>query len=184
MNICDEDIDMNYASNSDVQMVQLPYEGEELSMYIVLPKENDISSIESIITRDYINGLKEDMYGEWVDLYLPRFKFELKYSLNQNLKNMGMPLAFGQQADFSGIKESGDSLHISEVIHQSFVEVNEEGTEAAAATAVILSDEAGFGGSPEPEPVEFRADHPFIFFIEHQATGQILFMGKVENPTV
>ena len=185
MNICDEEIDMNYAENSDVQMLQLPYKDEELSMYILLPKGDDISTLESIIDREYLNDLKIDMYGEWVDIYLPRFRFEQKYGLNDPLIEMGMPLAFDMfNADFSGIKESGgNDLYISKVIHQSFVEVNEEGTEAAAATAVVMED-GGIGGGNEPEPIEFRADHPFIFIIEHQATGQILFMGKVEDPSV
>jgi serpin B len=182
MNMCDEEIDLNYAENDDVQMLQLPYKDEELSMYILLPKGNDISTMETDLDREYLDDLKSDMYGEWVDVYLPKFKFELKYDLIPPLKDMGMNRAFGSGADFSGIKESGDSdLYISDVIHQSFVEVNEEGTEAAAATAVIMTERAP--GPSEPQPVTFRADDPFIFFIEHQQTGQILFMGKVEDPT-
>lgn len=185
MNMCDENIDLNYAENDDVQMLQLPYKDEELSMYILLPKSNDISDMESDLTSDYLNDLKSDMYGEWVDLYLPKFKFEQKYELNEPLIEMGMRKAFDPyEANFSGIKESGDPLFISKVIHQSFVEVNEEGTEAAAATAVIMEDGVSPIGGSEPEPVEFRADHPFIFFIEHKETGQILFMGKVEDPSV
>ncbi|MEA3558810.1 MAG: serpin family protein [Candidatus Thermoplasmatota archaeon] len=184
MNMCDEDLDMNYAESDDVQMLQLPYNNEELAMYILLPKQNDISELESILTAEYLSDLKSNMYGEWVDVYLPSFKFEQKYNLKEDLKQMGMQNAFDPlQADFNGIKESGvEDLYISDVIHQSFVEVNEEGTEAAAATAVIEGEES-IGGGSEPEPVEFRADHPFIFFIEHKATGQILFMGKVENPS-
>ena len=174
---------MNYAANDDVQLLQLPYTKEELSMYVMLPKGRDISSLETVITREYLDGLKSEMYGEWIDLYLPKFKFEEKYELNQNLADMGMPRAFGREADFSGIKASGENdLYISKVIHQSFVDVNEEGTEAAAATAVIMEERGGIGGGSEPQPVEFRADHPFIFLIEHRETGQILFMGKVENP--
>lgn len=182
MNICDPEIDVNYAENDDVKLLQLPYTDEELSMYIVLPKDDDISSLEGDLDSEYLNGLKTDLLGEWVDIHLPRFKFELRYELNDNLKNMGMEKAFTMQADFSGIKESGESdLYISDVVHQSFVEVNEEGTEAAAATAVVMEDKGG--GGEEPQPLEFRADHPFIFFIEHRETGQILFMGKVEDPT-
>jgi serpin B len=183
MNMCDDEFDLNYAENDDVQMLQLPYKDEELSMYMLLPKQNDISSLESKLDRAYLEDLKGDMYGEWVDVYLPKFKFDQKYDLIPPLKNMGMNLPFGAGADFSGMDESGrDDLFISDVIHQSFVEVNEEGTEAAAATAVVMT----FGGmdDDEPDPVTFRADHPFIFFIEHQESGQILFMGKVEDPTV
>ncbi len=180
MNMCDEEIDLNYAENDDVQMLQLPYTNDELSMYVLLPKQNDISGLESDLTYEYLRDLKSDLSGEWVDIYLPSFKFELKYNLNQYLIEMGMPTAFLGDADFSGI--SGADLFISDVIHQSFVEVNEEGTEAAAATAVIFSFTGGVGGD-EPTPIEFRADHPFIFLIEHHATGQILFMGKVEDPS-
>jgi len=167
-----------------VQLLQLPYVDEELSMYILLPKDDDISALEAELSGEYLNGLKSKLMGEWVDVYLPKFKFELKYKLNDHLKDMGMEKAFlPSEADFSGIKQSGGPLFISNVVHQSFVEVNEEGTEAAAATAVVMEDSAAIGGS-EPEPIEFRADHPFIFFIEHKATGQILFMGKVEDPIV
>ena len=181
MHMLDEDIELNYSSNDEVQLLLLPYKDEELSMYIMLPKENDITSLESKLDKAYLDKLKEDLSPEYVDLYLPKFKFELKYNLNENLISMGMPLAFSDNADFSGIKSNSGDLKISKVIHQSFVEVNEEGTEAAAATAVIMEDNAG--GPSSPEPIEFKADHPFIFFIEHKETGQILFMGKVENPS-
>jgi serpin B len=180
MHMMDEEIDLNYSSNEDAQLLMLPYKDEELSMYILLPKENDISSLESKLDKEYVDNMKEDLSSEYVDLYLPKFKFELKYNLNENLISMGMPLAFSDSADFSGIKASSGQLKISKVIHQSFVEVNEEGTEAAAATAVVMEH---YGGGPsKPVPIEFKADHPFIFFIEHKETGQILFMGKVENP--
>ena len=182
MNICDEEIDLNYSENGDARMLQLPYKGDALSMYVLLPKDNDISTLEDDLTKKYIDELKGDMSGEWVDVRLPRFKFEQKYDLNQDLIDMGMVDAFGGNADFSGIKESGArDLYISDVIHKSFVEVNEEGTEAAAATAVVMKE---YGGGGQEVPVDFRADHPFIFLIEHKETGQILFMGKVEDPNV
>jgi serpin B len=176
MHMCDEDIDLNYSSNDEAQLLMLPYKDEELSMYILLPKENDIASLESKLDEAYLGELKKDLSQEYIDLYLPKFKFELKYRLVDDLKSMGMPTAFGGGADFSGI---APGLFIGDVIHQSFVEVNEEGTEAAAATAVTMTYG---GGSPQPMPIEFKANHPFIFFIEHKETGQILFMGKVENP--
>ncbi|UCG69730.1 MAG: serpin family protein [Thermoplasmata archaeon] len=182
MHMCDEEKRLNYAANSDVQLLQLPYKDEELSMYVMLPRENDIASMEPILDHEYLSNLKDDISAEYVDLYLPKFKFEQKYMLKEKLSAMGMPTAFGGGADFSGITSEAD-LFISKVIHQSFVEVNEEGTEAAAATAVVMK-EFGGGGSSSPEPIVFRADHPFLFFIEHKETGQILFMGKVENPSV
>jgi len=178
MHMCDESKKLNYASNSDVQLLQLPYKDEELSMFILLPKENDISSLEAKLDPAYLSDLKDDLSAEYVDVYLPKLKLEQKYELNQMLASMGMPTAFSPAADFSGIT-SDTSLYISKVIHQSYVEVNEEGTEAAAATAVIFRE----GSASEPPVVVFRADHPFIFIIEHKETGQILFMGKVENPS-
>ena len=185
MNMCDEELDHNYAENDKIQILQLPYKGEELSMYILLPRDKDISSLENELDSEYLNDLKSDMYGEWMDIYLPRFKFEERYDLNECLKDMGMEKAFDpERADFGGVKENGKSeLHISKVIHKSFVEVNEEGTEAAAATAVIEKDGSSLFGGSDPDPVVFRADHPFLFLIEHKDTGQILFMGKVEDPT-
>jgi len=129
----------------------------------------------------YFNTLKSDLTAQYIDLYLPKFKFEEKYKLKKNLIEMGMPTAFGGGADFSGISDDAAGLYIDEVIHQSFVEVNEEGTEAAAATAVVMRE---LSGGPSNVPVEFKADHPFIFIIEHEETGQILFMGKVEDPVV
>jgi serpin B len=181
MHMCDESKKLNYAANSDAQLLQLPYKDEELSMFVLLPKENDIISIETKLDHSYLSNLKDNISSEYVDLYLPKFKFEQKYLLNDKLSAMGMPTAFGASADFSGITYD-TNLFISKVIHQSFVEVNEEGTEAAAATAVVMEFSAP--GSSSPTPIVFRADHPFIFFIEHKETGQILFMGKVENPNV
>jgi serpin B len=109
---------------------------------------------------------------------MPKFKFETKYFMADDLKAMGMPTAFDStKADFTGMSPTGE-LYISQVIHQTFVEVSETGTEAAAATAVGMAGSAG----PAPEPKVFTADHPFIFFIQEKATGSILFMGRVANP--
>jgi serpin B len=177
MKMDDEDIGLNYTENDDCQMLKLPYKDDELAMYVLLPKENDIVTFESKVENEYLNNLKDDLRPEYVRVYLPKFKFEQKYGLNDILASMGMPTAFTDDADFSGITESV-ALAITDVIHQSFVEVNEEGTEAAAATAVIVGEL-----SISPQPPVFNADHPFIFFIEHEETGQILFMGKVENPS-
>jgi serpin B len=109
-------------------------------------------------------------------IYLPRFEFETKYPLNENLKALGMPLAFDpEKADFSGMA-TAEKIWIDFVIHQAYVKVNEEGTEAAAATAI------GIAGSAMPRNI-FRADHPFIFIIQQKDTGNILFMGRVSDPS-
>jgi serpin B len=181
MHMNDKEIKFNYSSNSDVQMLQLPYKKGELSMYVLLPKDNDMATQESNLDFEYLNALKDGMSEENVNLHFPKFKFEQKYILNDMLIDMGMPTAFNDTADFSGITDS-TSLKIGFVIHQSFVEVNEKGTEAAAATVVGMVG-TGVDPHPEPQPILFDANHPFIFFIEHEATGQILFMGKVGNPS-
>jgi serpin B len=110
-----------------------------------------------------------------VNVFLPRFKFETKYFMKDDLMEMGMPTAFSSSADFSGIVEAG-GLFIDKVIHQAFIEVNEEGTEAAAATGVSMIESA-------PIVETFRADHPFIFLIRDRITGTILFMGRVMDPS-
>ena len=111
-----------------------------------------------------------------INVYLPRFKTTSEFSLGQVLAKMGMSDAFSGKADFSGMEQKKE-LFISDVIHKAFVEVNEEGTEAAAATAVELC-----GSAEPPKPLEFKADHPFLFLIRDNTTGSILFMGKVVNP--
>ena len=111
-------------------------------------------------------------------IYIPKFTFETKYFMKDVLIEMGMPTAFSMNADFSGM-DGTRLLYIDFVIHQAFVEVNEEGTEAAAATAVGMKLTA----MPEPDYKIFRADHPFIFIIQERETGNILFLGKVVDPT-
>ncbi|MCD6383668.1 MAG: serpin family protein [Thermoplasmata archaeon] len=181
MHMCDESKKINYAETKEVQMVQLPYKDQELSMYIILPKENNITDLQDRIDEDYFRSLKKKIEGRYVDLYMPKFKFEKRYELSRELSDMGMPTAFSDRANFSGITRE-EELYIGEVIHKSFIEVNEKGTEAAAATAVVLRYEGG--SVSHPSPILFKADHPFIFIIEHKETGQILFMGKVENPNL
>jgi serpin B len=158
----------------------MPYSGEELSMLIFLPKNDNIESLENSITSEKISEWKEDLREERVDIFIPRFKFETKYFMKNTLSEMGMPTAFEDSADFSGMTGKKD-LKIDEVIHQTFIEVNEEGTEAAAATAVIMVGITSVGPSVPKIPV-FKADHPFIFIIQQKDSGNILFMGRVNNP--
>ena len=114
-----------------------------------------------------------------IRVFLPKFKMTSRFSLKETLSKMGMPLAFdvGGSADFSGISSRGD-LFLSDVVHKAFVEVNEEGTEAAAATGVMVAATA-----MAPRPIEFRADHPFVFLIKDNKTDSILFIGRVTDPT-
>ena len=170
-----------YAETEKLQILEMIYEGEDLSMLVLLPKNEDLESLEKMLTVENLNQWREELREQRVDVFMPKFTFDSKYFLKENLKEMGMPTAFRAPslplgADFSGISGEKD-LYIHSVIHQAFINVDEEGTEAAAATGVIFGIEA----IPEPIPV-FRADHPFIFLIQERETGIILFMGRVINP--
>lgn len=176
----DDEAEFNYFEDPDTQVIELPYSGEELSMLIILPKES-MEQVETGLDPAKITEWKEALEKQRVDLYLPRFKFETKYMLKDTLVEMGMPLAFrAGEADLSGMDGSHD-LYITSAIHQAFVEVNEEGTEAAAATAIVVGITSVM---PDQQQIPvFRADHPFIFLIQQKDTGNILFMGKVNDPT-
>lgn len=165
----------NYTETSDLQILELPYFGNEFSMVLLLPTNTNLSSI--------VNSIGNDDYPSWlgsfernkVNIYLPKFELEYEKSLKDILIELGMANAFTSYADFSDITTDYD-LWIDEVAHKAFVNVNEEGTEAAAATAVDII----FGIE---EKIVFNADHPFIFLIQHKETGTILFMGSVDNPS-
>ncbi len=169
----------NYLETEEVQLIELPYQGEEVSMLILLPKEN-IESIESDLNFEKIKEYKEKMKETEVDaLYLPKFEFDTKYFMKEVLISMGMNSAFFYgMADFSkmdGTKE----LVIDDVIHQAYVSVDEEGTEAAGATAVIIGLTSM---APDNEKI-FMANRPFIFIIQDNKTENILFIGRVSDPT-
>ena len=162
-----------YFQSEELQILQLPYLGDRLSFIILLPRSNDLAPLEASLDAETISRWKMGLVERRVDVYLPKFKVASNYLLNENLIKLGMPTAFGD-ADFSGM---GRSLFISYVFHQAHVEVNEEGTEASAATAVIMSR-----CYPPPKVPVFRADRPFIFMITDDRTGLILFLGRVNDP--
>ena len=148
-------------------------------MVILLPKLfNGLPQLEKQLTaqdvQKWISGMG---HADEVDIYLPKFTFTSQIGFKDVLGSMGMPLAFSDDADFSGITtEHGQRLY--EAIHQAFVDVNEEGTEAAAVTGHVGGNAPG----PVPQRVVFRADHPFLFLIQHNRTGAILFLGRIINP--
>lgn len=179
MQLTGEDAEFNYGETDDIQILEMPYAGEGLSMLVLLPKENNLEAVEASLTNDKLSEWKNMLSEQRVDIYVPKFKFDSKYSMVETLSNMGMPTAFTDTADFSGMDGTQDLL-IKDVVHQALVEVNEEGTEAAAATA----DVGYTTESIKPRmPIIFRADHPFIFIIQEKGTGNILFMGRVADPT-
>ena len=171
-----EEAKFNYAETEKLQILELPYKGEKISMLILLPTE-DLDTIESVLTVEKLNEYKSQMKETKLDsISLPKFEFDTKYFMKDALVSLGMPTAFSDNADFSGMTGKKD-LCISSVIHQAYVGVDEEGTEAAAATAVIMREL-----SVRPTNV-FRADHPFIFIIQEKSTENILFFGRVVDPT-
>jgi len=166
-----------YMENEEVQMLEMLYEGRDISMLIMLPRQKTLTALEGKLSAEIIKEWEKNLKEERVDVYLPRFKMETKYFLKEKLKTMGLDLAFSSKADFSGINGRRD-LYIQQVIHQAFVEVNEEGTEAAGATGVLIGRTAYV---PEKRYV-FRADHPFIFMIREKTSGAILFLGRLYDP--
>jgi serpin B len=169
---------LNYHRGDGFQAVELPYSGEDVSMVIFLPDKVDgLADFEKKLTGDNYGKWIAKLYKHKVDiLAIPRFKMTCEFGLGETLKEMGIPTAFGPAADFSGMTGDRD-LFISEVVHKAFVDVNEEGTEAAAATAVVME-----GKSARPRRTIFRADHPFLFVIRDTKTGTIMFMGRVLSP--
>ena len=167
-----------YAETDDLQVLEMPYEGEELSMVVLLPKATDgLPAFEKTLTQAKLDAWLAALRPREVVVFLPKFKMTSQFELSETLGSMGMPLAFSPAADFSGMTGKRD-LMISNVIHKAFVDVNEEGTEAAAATAVVVGLT-----SAAPTPVTiFRADHPFVFLIRDRRSDSILFIGRVANP--
>jgi serpin B len=171
-----------YAELDGVQLLQKGYLGKAVSMLIALPSESagSLAALEK--------QLSPALYQRWlaalkprdVEVHLPRFSFETQYQLRESLRAMGLRTAFEPgEADFSGI-DGGHSLYLQFVFHQARVEVDEEGTRAAAMTT------GGMGGGlmrEPPKPVVFRADHPFLLLVRDVRTGAILFLGRVERPT-
>jgi len=164
-----------------VQVLEMPYAGKDLSMLIYLPKDAggvNVNRLPRWLTADKLGNL--ELQEKKVYVYLPRFKVESEFSLNSALVDLGMKTAFQpKKADFTGMSPSGKKLFISDVLHKAVVEVNEEGSEAAAATAVVVATDSY---NPLTEPATFRADRPFVFTIRENKTGTVLFLGRYSGP--
>lgn len=171
--------DLNYTETDDFQALELPYVDNELSMVILLPREFDgLKEFEQRLTQENLSQWLGKLHKREVIVSVPKFKMTSQFGLAGVLKSMGMTDAFSAgRADFSGMNGKKD-LFISAVIHKAYVDVNEEGTEAAAATAVTVRVTSV---RPTQIPV-FRADHPFLFLIRDNQSGNILFIGRLMNP--
>ena len=170
----------NYTSQEDFTAVELPYGDSAFSMVVLLPKSG-------VSIADLVEAMDAESWESWfgssyssypanVQIQLPKFKYGFKSLLNDPLKELGLGIAFSGNADFSNITPGG-GIFISRVIHQTFIDVNEEGTEAAAATIVEMRELSAGGG-----PIPFRADKPFLYVIRENSTGALVFMGKVGKP--
>lgn len=180
MRQCD---DVRYLEADGYQAVELDYVDDSFSMLVLLPKRVDgLRQLEARLSARRLQDCVAQMQSRKVDVLLPRFEISSAAQLVDALVSLGMTRAFTREADFSGINglrpPDEEALAISDVFHQAFVEVNEAGTEAAAATGLGFA----LGKRPPPRP-EFRADHPFVFAIRERTSGAILFLGRVADPT-
>jgi serpin B len=172
--------DVSYRQGDGLKVLELPYGKGELSTVVILPDAVEgLPALETRLTAEDLGRWLGDLRRRKVQVFLPRFKLTSQFSLGGVLAEMGMGLAFSRdRADFSGIS-TREKLHVSAVVHKAFVDVNEEGTEAAAATGVMVATRAAM---VKQEPTVFRADHPFLFLIRDTRSGCVLFMGRVVNP--
>ena len=165
-----------YAVGNGYQAIELPYDGRELSMVILLPEEGGFDVFEENLTMESITPALDNLEVQQIALTMPKFEYESSFGLKDALTTLGMGVAFTMDADLSGM-DGKKELFIQDVVHKAFVAVDESGTEAAAATAVVV----GLKSAPM-EPVTMTIDRPFIFFIRDIQTGSIIFVGRVLNP--
>ena len=167
---------VGYTETEEVQVLELPYVGDNFSMIILLPIErNGLTELEKNLTVENLSNWIESVDQQNVEVSLPRFKVNFQSELSNTLAQMGVTDAFNQdKANFSGMDGQENWLYIEKVFHQAFIDVNEEGSEATAATGVL-------GGVRSPPP-SFEANHPFIFLIRENHTGNILFLCRLVNP--
>lgn len=172
-------LELRYADLDGVQVVEIPYAGEDTSMVVLLPDDPaGLPALEAGLTGDVVEGWIAGAAIRYVDLALPRFEVRWRADLPEALAALGVVDAFDPTlADLTGMT-SWPGLYVSAVVHEAWVKVDEEGTEAAAATAVIGEDTSA------PEPATFHADRPFLFLIRDRVTGTLLFVGKVTDPSI
>ncbi len=172
----DESKTFPYFQEDGFQAFEMPYVGGEMSMLVLLPDPGEFKSFEKNFSLELLEKIEDGLASQSLQLTFPKFEYESELSLARTLAGMGMPEAFSSTADFSGMT-GGKDLFISDVFHKAFVSVDEEGTEAAAATAVVMKLT-----SMPVDPLEISVDRPFLFLIRDRVTGSVLFIGKVVNP--
>jgi len=170
----------DYYETKDLQAIKMYYVGGDISMIVLLPKDkNGLGSLEDSLNMQKLDFIRDMMTREPLTIQMPKFEFETEYKLVDSLENLGIHDAFDKNnADFQGMTD--EQVYLDQAIHKAFVNVNEEGTEAAAITALVVRAQSG---PPEPRH-EFVADHPFVFIIQENNTGEILFIGRLANPLV
>lgn len=170
-----------YTRREDYQAIAIPYEGSDVVMMVLMPDEGKFHQVENSLEAEDYAQLYNQTRGQLVELLLPRWKYRTSSVLSNVFQELGMVDAFSpSRANFSDITNEED-IFIGCVIHEAYIKVNEEGTEAAAATAIGMAGAAGPGQDP-PQPIVFKVDHPFIYYIFDIDTQSILFMGRVMNP--
>lgn len=170
---------LRYAEGKDYQAIELPYVDGSLAMLVIVPDPGRFETVQSSLDPASLEAIVGDLQAARVQLTFPKFEFRTQASLKDPLIELGMPIAFeGGRADFSAMSSEGRDLYIQDVIHEAFIAVDEDGTEAAAATAVIVGETAA-----PIKTVTLKVDRPFIFAIRDNDTGAILFLGRVLDPT-
>jgi serpin B len=168
-----------YYEDKYCEIIDIPYENKDISLLILLPKTyKKLKKVEKQLNYEYYQNYLNQKSLKRIQLSLPKFNTESEFDLNESLNNLGIKEAFTMSADFSGITEK-EKLYISKVVHKANIELDEEGTEAAAATAVVMRKTTAM---PIEDVVIFKADRPFIYMIRDQKTNTIYFIGKILNP--
>ncbi len=170
----------DYAHSNGAHVLKMPYEGDRLSMLVILPEGRDaIGALEESISADMIQQWRQELRPSEIVLYIPKFNMTTHYDLKGPLQALGITDVFSKSADLGGITDVPPNVWVTKATQDAFVNVNEEGTEAAAVTTIVVGGDSG----PPPTPY-FIADHPFLFIIQDDESGAILFMGKLSDPTV
>jgi len=178
-NFMNQTAHFDYGETPEAQILEMPYAGTGIAFDVLLPKgASGLSDLETSLTLPNLTDWLSKLSRRNVEVMLPKFRAESEFSLRNELSSMGMPTCFTNSADLSGIDPKG-GLKVSEVFHKAFVDVSEEGTEAAAATGVGIRAAAI---RVDERPIVFRADHPFVFLIRDTRSGVVLFIGRLARP--